>query len=813
MIFRVLVLSVFLIIGAKSQDNAGSSVAKALLECYNKTENLDRELRPPSSINVLIELIRRIESGPSIQNDREISIELIHRFKQDGIIRHLTATGTPYSVPYTPKGMQSDKHKILLTKLIPGSAVNFPDEALTEVERCSLHFMLSNSIDARKRDGESQVCNKLDRFQRRIRRDVDPNQDVEIIDTGSPTQSKGNLQEDEQQEHELDTVNEQEETDVFQEPRTNSRQTVTLTFSDCPVENGAVYTRWGTVQAGVVISGIAAAREPQNIKVQENYVVNGIYASTLVGDLSEVALHQGAGGKDAFVVGAKGGWNGTQAPRWYFINKIINNEMTDAEIRGGLDGLIIAKNVKDWKQKFSNLKVSQVLDMYYSSRGVFSNKNFRACNRNRIFTEVAPQKDLTEQTIANSFLLNEEAKLPGSLTSEGIKAYSEKAVDALINYIAELHDLPCDNDPIERVSTDILIVVDCEWDYSILSRALAYLLDNLDVNKYASSFSVIDGKEGGYLVNSSNSILDFYAKLNRTVYFQTKGGFDVSKAFNAIETISRRKLDENKADRIAGGQSSIVLFVPHSVLNEADKSTANSRKQALKQTFPDLKLLVLGRNSKESYDALVVDSNSDVFVLSDTSTDGAAITDSVNSVISRTKEIHRRIVNPNCDSTWNGGSSSETLEQFVEPSTVNYYRILPNYFYGEGSRTIKVRGYAYGNLAVCMSKQKERPSKNSTDGDDRCETVSSNEVSFPLTDMCKGYSDAYSCPPVYISVEAVEVGESRFTKCLDNGCRFPDNIKYTIQAENLNCYGSGSYRIIGNAFVLLVTYSIVKLFF
>lgn len=163
-----------------------------------------------------------------------------------------------------------------------------------------------------------------------------------------------------------------------------------------------------------------------------------------LGDLSEVALHQGAGGKETFVVGAKGGWNGTQIPRWYFINKILNNEMTDAEIRGDLDGLIIAKNMKDWKQKASNLKVSQILDMYYSSRGVFSNKNFRACNRNRIFTEVAPQKDLTEQTIANSFLLNEEAKLPGSLSSEGIKAYSEKAVDALINYIGSTLEIICD---------------------------------------------------------------------------------------------------------------------------------------------------------------------------------------------------------------------------------------------------------------------------------------------------------------------------------------------------------------------------------
>lgn len=128
--------------------------------------------------------------------------------------------------------------------------------------------------------------------------------------------------------------------------------------------------------------------------------------------------------------------------------------------------------------------------------------------------------------------------------------------------------------------------------------------------------------------------------------------------------------------------------------------------------------------------------------------------------------VHRRVINPNCDFSWNGGASSDTLEQFVEPSTANYYRILPNYFYGEGTRTVKVRGYGYGNIAVCMSKQKERPSRNSTDGDEKCESISSNEVSFPLTNMCNGYSDAYSCPPVYISVEAVESGESRYTKCL-----------------------------------------------
>lgn len=40
--------------------------------------------------------------------------------------------------------------------------------------------------------------------------------------------------------------------------------------------------------------------------------------------------------------------------------------MTDAEIRGGLDGLIIGMKVKQWSDQVSGLRLSQILDMYYS---------------------------------------------------------------------------------------------------------------------------------------------------------------------------------------------------------------------------------------------------------------------------------------------------------------------------------------------------------------------------------------------------------------------------------------------------------------
>lgn len=84
-----------------------------------------------------------------------------------------------------------------------------------------------------------------------------------------------------------------------------------------------------------------------------------------LGDIAEAALFQAH--KDGNIeIGAPGAWNSTSVPRWYFLSKQEPSEMTDAEIRGGLDGLIIGENIKSWSSSANTLKLSQVLDMYYS---------------------------------------------------------------------------------------------------------------------------------------------------------------------------------------------------------------------------------------------------------------------------------------------------------------------------------------------------------------------------------------------------------------------------------------------------------------
>jgi hypothetical protein len=77
------------------------------------------------------------------------------------------------------------------------------------------------------------------------------------------------------------------------------RATVTTIESDCPVENGVVRTKWGTVSLGTLLAGLAAGLYPQQIPLQEfvrktmnsrtlpseimSAVIDNKYAATLVG--------------------------------------------------------------------------------------------------------------------------------------------------------------------------------------------------------------------------------------------------------------------------------------------------------------------------------------------------------------------------------------------------------------------------------------------------------------------------------------------------------------------------------------------------
>lgn len=283
-------------------------------------------------------------------------------------------------------------------------------------------------------------------------------------------------------------------------------------ISQCPVENGVVRTQWGTVSVGPLLAGIAAGVVQQSVTTRELLLLTRAYsqgrhggrqqttlsvdnrwAATLAGDLAEVALLQGPMTRDVYV-GGSGAWNSTAVPRWYFVSQRERLEMTDAEIRGGIDGLALALRIQDWRGQASQLRLSQVLDMYYSQRGVYSS-DIKSCNRRSLFTQIAPIAQLQAQTTAFSTVLDREMQLRVTLSNEAIRQFSSSAAQALVshvgksemlllNYFTHLHrtfyskfrlanglnDVTCEatstfGSPTAQTATDVHIFIDASWQF------------------------------------------------------------------------------------------------------------------------------------------------------------------------------------------------------------------------------------------------------------------------------------------------------------------------------------------------------------
>lgn len=333
--------------------------------------------------------------------------------------------------------------------------------------------MLSTSIETLVRGDEGQRCGQLAQYRSvRVPRDTE---DVDMLKTPEMSSVRRRLHqkfgryqnegEDQQEEAPEDVKEEEEEVNEEAAEEESENEIVgeqTLVdigsnqLSQCPVENGVMQSPWGAFSAGTVIAGIAAGLERQVVPVadligqdhmgqyrsarQQIGIANvdNRFASTLSGDIAEAVLLQSP---NTIQIGASGAWNNSAVPRWYFLSQRERLQMSDAEIRGGIDGLVLGMNVLQWRERASNLRLSQVLDMYFSQRGVFGMTNdenaIRACNRRNLYPTVAPMQRLREQSIAFTTVLDGEMQTSVTLTPNSTARIATQAAEALHSYISK----------------------------------------------------------------------------------------------------------------------------------------------------------------------------------------------------------------------------------------------------------------------------------------------------------------------------------------------------------------------------------------
>ncbi|XP_041783339.1 uncharacterized protein LOC121599534 [Anopheles merus] len=881
-----------LTIGGEAQENVLTRVAPSMLECYESAQIFERDNRLPMTMNMLIELIRKVEDTPGFQQDiRQLAISMLHRFRQDGIVRAPGVTSMSGVIPFSPTEFQFTKHRVLFSRLLPGNAVNFPNATLSIDERCALHFMLSNSIDRRVRGDENIRCSQLsqyraarvpreldfkdrsrlrsnylgdnemleqpemDRIREHIKKikhkassaarlEMDPDEDHPDDEEEHPEATvEGG---DEPQEEPIAAAGEDEETGepLEEDGALGEIGDVSLVdiasnaISACPVENGVVYTPWGSVMAGTVLAGIAAGLEPQTVQLRDLMSrsdqyrsrqvqpmrVDNRWAATLSGDLAEVSLLHAPSVANNVQVGAAGAWNRTVAPRWYFLSQREHLQMTDTEIRAGIDGLLLATNIAEWRSRANNLRLSQVLDMYYSHRGVF-NDTVRSCNRRDLFTTVAPMQQLREQTVAFSTVLDKEMQMPFTISQEAIINFSDQATDALANYIpSALNDLSCEataivmNDPtIWRTASDLYIFIDAAWPHRDAYSVVSNILDSLDVGRFGTNYTILNARDGNVIVNSTQFLSDFHMTYTPELHQSLPNGLNIPNVFRRMREETNNVMSNERRTNNLSGRSKLALMIVHTDrVSEGDTNFAIQHLQIFREEVPDLRFLYLAAGDPGRFNRFVRDERRDVFPLREL--ESGSIVDTVrvqlSPVIHRIQQEPRRIVNPRCGHDWvqeNWGSNS--MNQFVEPRGVNFYRLHPNYFFRQGeNRRFRIQGHGFATLTVCHSRWVERPRQNSTENRDsiQCRTINTDAYDIDLSNACDGHSVIHTCPPLFVSVEG-PLNPPAVIRCSEPQCRFPDNARFAVVLDNMGCFSSAS-RTVSSLLLAAMLALVVALF-
>ncbi|XP_057668766.1 uncharacterized protein LOC130901377 [Diorhabda carinulata] len=738
-----------------------NGVKPELVSCYNTSALpgiIIAENRPPATLNIFLEILRRIEDANPDITVRDLSILLVQRLKQNGIAATGRAVDYSIAIPFAPTEQEAIKGTFVANEFLPNSQLTLKYGNIDMSDICAFHYMISNTVNTTVRGDESQTCIRSSRYQMRIRREIGEREDV----------------------------------DSEMVEKTLLRQSIYPTaaeMSECPIELGVIYTNHGTIKAGQVLQGLAAGLNKEKKEADNRYV------ATLTSDLAHVGLIQM---QPPLIIGAQGGWNSTINPKYFFLQKNDDIELSDQDIRGSLDGLLLGLKIDDIKKTFVDIKLSQIIDMYYSpsQKGIFDS-SFRACNRNILYSELVTSETLGEEIYNVLLPLDRFGPYPGSVTPLGYETLKEAALNNFTSYLPQIVDLACPqiNSDVERVSTDILIFIDGSYKYVTIQPIVSYILDNIDVNKFGSRYTIFSGSNGVNITNSSSRfLLDFHKQYNLTIHENITGDFDYAEVYKVIESTVKSKLN-NKS--YTGGESTIALLIPGTKPSDAQNLLMLQRKEIIRQFLPDLSIILLGSGSSEDYSSLLVNPSKDFIALSD-STNENDLKNTAQNVIDAIRMIPRSIVNPSCGASLSGSDATFSLTDYVDLYGINFYKIAPNYFYkGDANRHLKIIADSTGSITVCLSRDESRPTNQTGD----CVSLKSSVKDYDITNWCED-SSLQECSPIYFSV----YGNTSQIQCNDMRCRFPNNIKYSIKLENVGCASSAIalYSNLTIIFILLV---------
>ncbi|KAK2727224.1 uncharacterized protein LOC136033098 isoform X2 [Artemia franciscana] len=822
--------------------------------CYDYPALAAQQFQHPNSIHSMLSIIRKLEVHPTVTtwDAARLASSLLRRFRYDGI--EDSESQSAYTTPIQKNLPETDKYS-LIWSLLPGTAADFPEDALTPDEKCALHFMLSYSVNGTMRAEE--------RFPRQLARErsLDLNEEdlplfvdasgISTNYTQNDTEENKKIYEDNVLVHQdaaetdeanevsegvaIETVlNEEEEDPGKSRKRRALPINYALPISKSPLQRGVIYTPYGTVAAGPVLSGIAAGLEPQTVRLRDwmgsvyynwsdtvlDRSINNIWGTTIASDIAQSGLlriHL-----SHTTVGPSGSWNDSLGicPREFALHNEDPSYLTNAEIYGGIDGLLLGLKMRDWDKEY--LKLSDLLSSYYSETGVAKDRSYRACNRISNFLD--PNK-------VNHNILKEEA-----LTflvayydkdTEGNPVFkpsldkfvkAKQFIDTTYNDLTKLLNnkeiirddfVPCTGLPtlptteIPRTDTDLLFVIDqftfSNEEVQRQTELAGFLALDLNIGITTSQMEVLSSLDGSVIVPQSANKAQLACSIRNTVI----SIHNQRKLHNVLATL-RTRFDRDKIEernnKTSGANGKTVLFS----LSGRSPSTQEiedftKEYELLKNEHPDVRLLfaVAGTVSSEIYKSFVQEPEKDIFKLNLFTT----YKEAASIIGDRARSLSAKLFYPECysDVALDEASFAHTI--YVTPGTQKFYKIMPSTMHLSQNLKIKFT-ILHGNAEVCLSRIQEPPVSSSAlsvcqknvNGGDIIEFTN-----YPAPCM------SGSCSPIYVAIKAAQETDSE--SCPDPQCDSPDQVKVVWTHEGMVCskdFRSGAPTQLVSHVILLV---------
>jgi len=579
-------------------------------------------------------------------------------------------------------------------------------------------------------------------------------------------------------------------------------------LSRCPIEDGVVYTsRWGAVSPGTVLAAVAAAFEPQEVEISllltkpaeandtdkmekfDRYKamslsaqVHNTWAATLAGDLAEVAVYQGPRLQGDMYIGPDGKWNDTAIPRVRYMNQTVSGgdlwQMTNAEGTGGIDGLILSGAVRSWQDRMNRLRLSQLLDMYYSQRGVSFDPKYRACERQARLRELEAMEDLLPtQTTNFARVLSYNSLQAVQISDEKLEEFSLKAVRAFKSHLFSLlSGIQC-NEPTPIPKVHLNVILDGTWTPYEATRVLAHLAQEADVSYYGSSMAVINGEDGTWILPETRNTSDLFRLRNNAANDSAMTwprSLNLQLSLAKFSSYLADKLEDERRRNVIGGSSHVILVLGYrATISERDYTESVKIITRFKRENPDVRFVYLASevNQQRFQDLSTIDPfYPDVTIASPDSNIHTVVT----KVLSIISSIPGRIVGGYCGS--GGGQDRPSFEDYVTPGFPMTYRIHTVFLNIKRDITFKFQGSGYGDLRMCVSRDQ------SNVGTECVEVKGLEEATLNIPAPCATY--VYRCSPVYLTIAVTRT----LMQCSEDDCRYPDQVRFLMRHEGLRCF-------------------------